>query len=432
MPPPPIPEMDATPSPRYSGGMIFDETPRGRESTAWLGTGAWVAFIYLTIPLARAIQETVRDRVGKGLFLWITYLAFAAAAAGIIRALLRRQWSARPSQIAILCSIGALFSWLTWSLRANPEEAFHFVQYGVLSVLLFRAFAHRLRNPSIYLVATLAGAAFGILDELIQWVVPRRYFDYRDIWINVQAVGLVQIAIAAGIRPAFVRGRPSPAGLQLACRFAAVNLLFLLFCVSNTPRLHEAYARYIPAARDLDHLTAEYGFRIKDPQIGVFFSRLPPEELRRRDRLEGAAAAEVLNRTRSDALYVQFLKDTPAHRHPLVVEARIHLFRRDRHAGQALWREDPDEAAYYAHVAWRENQILESYFPHTLRQSAFAWPEERLRRIEELARAPRPYHSAVSRHLITRMTQPQATTLLLALLLLAAAGDRWAARRRHP
>ncbi len=410
--------------------MIFHPDPREKESTAWAGVLAWVAFIYLTIPLARRIQEVVRDRAGKAPFLWVTFLAFGVAAIWIVRALLRKQWTARPAQVAVLVGVGALFCWLTWSLRDIPEEAFHFVQYGVLSLLLFRALRHRLQDLSIYLAATLAGAAFGILDELIQWVVPLRYFDYRDIWINVQAVGLVQIALVAGIRPGGVGGRPSRTGIQLVCRFAIVTLLLLLVCVSSTPRTVEWVARYLPAAIVFDHIPSEYGFRIEDPDIGVFFSRLPAEELLRQDRERGTEAAQRINRIRADDQYRAFLRELPAHRDPLAVEARIHLFRRDRYMAEAKKREESGDFHWHAHVAWRENQILETYFSHTLQHSRFGWSPERRERMLARAQPLGPYQSAVSQHLITRLTQARATALLLILMLAAIAGDRWEAREK--
>ena len=412
--------------------MIFGEKPRGREGVAWLEAGAWAAFIYLSIPLARSIQEVVRARGGPAAFLWMTLLCFAAAAGWLVRAALRKQWSGRPVQILILAAIGALYSGLAWSLRANPEEAFHFVQYGVLSLLLFRALGHRLQDPSIYVAAALIGAAFGIFDELIQWVVPRRFFDYRDIGINALAAGLAQVALAAGIRPGFVRRPASPAGIRLACRAAMAILLLLLFCISNTPRALDFYARHWPGAAALDQATAEYGFRIEDPALGVFFSRWPADELRRQDRARGAEAAATINRVRTDAEHMRFLAETPAHRDPLAVEARIHVFRRDRHAGEALWRKDPGEARYYAHVARGENRILKTYFSNTLARSVFAWPAEREQRIEELSRGAAPYRSAVSSQLITRFSQKQISAFLLLLLLAAGAGERWAARRKRP
>ena len=409
--------------------MIFGEKPRETETRSWLGVAAWVGFIYATIPLARSIQEFIRDRGGKAAFLWLTFLCFAAAAGWVVRAMLCKQWIGRPMQILVLAAIGGLFCWLTWSLRENPEEAFHFVQYGVLSLLLFRALSHRFSDPSIYVAAMLIGAAFGIFDELIQWVVPQRYFDYRDIGINALAVGLVQVALAAGIRPGFVRGRPSPAGTQLGFRAAIANLALLLFCLSNTPSLKDSYSRFLPGAAALDQVTAEYGFRIEDPAIGVFFSRLPATELRHHDREFGAVAADTLNRVRSDRLYGRFLQENPAHRDPLAVEARIHLFRRDRHALIALDPQDPDQTRAAAHVAHRENQILEAYFSNTLSRSLFQWPEERKQRLAELSQGERPYQSPVSIELITRFSREQAAGFLLALLLLAGLGDRWAARR---
>ncbi len=409
--------------------MIFRGKWKGSEAAAWTAVGAWVAFIYLTIPLARAIQELIRDRAGKEVFLWITYLALAAAVAWVAQAWRRNQWRGGPVQVLVLVAVGSILAWETWTLRANPEEAFHFVQYGVLSLLLFRALQHRLRDPSIYVAALLMGSSFGILDELIQWVVPRRYFDYRDIWLNAQAVGWMQVALVAGIRPAAIRGRPSRAGIRICCRAAMVTILLLLFCVSNTPALRDAYARVIPAAARLEQNTAEYGFRIKAPGIGVFFSRLPADELLRRDREEGAAVADILRRVRSDEQYLLFLKETPAHRYPLAVEARIHLFRRDRHGGQALTQADPVDAGIHARIARGENRILEAYFSNSLHRANLQWPEERLRRIEVLSGGPSLYASAVSRHLITRFTQAPLTVLLLALLLAAIVGDRLASKR---
>lgn len=412
--------------------MIFGEESRGRESAAWLRAGAWLACIYLTIPLARLLQEFLSARGGRGLFLWITYLGFAAAAGGLVRAAVRRRWRPSPRQLLVLAAIGGLFCWMTWSLRANPEEAFHFIQYGVLSLLLFRALRHRLQDPSIYLAAALLGAAAGIVDELIQWLVPQRYFDYRDIGINALAVGLVQLALAAGVRPAGVQGRPSRAGIRLAARAALLVVALLLFCVSNTPALMEWYSRHVPVADILDQATTEYGHRIVDPDIGVFYSRLPADELRRRDREEGAAAAARISPVRSDPHYAQFLKQIPAHRDPLAVEARIHLFRRDRHAAMAVRRPPPPDPAHYALVACRENQILAAYFSNTLHRSGFLWPEERAQRLAAMCPADRPYESAVSSQLITRISQAQVTAALLLLGLAALAVERWSACRRKP
>jgi len=227
--------------------MIFSNKSQEKQTVSLIWVGAWVAFIYLTIPFARSIQKVVYEQANKSLFLWITFFAFALAAGWLIRALLRKQWSARPNQIISLTAIGGLISWVIWSLRVHPEEAFHLVQYGVLSLLLFRALSHRFRDPSIYAIVALIGTALGILDELIQWMVPQRVFDYRDIGINVLGCGLMQLALAIGIRPAYVRPPLSRAGIKLAGRTAILCAILLLFCLLRVDNPFAAHRPQEPA-----------------------------------------------------------------------------------------------------------------------------------------------------------------------------------------
>ena len=218
--------------------MYFSQKPREPEILSWSWVALWVLFIFGSIPLARSVQVAIHGLGAELLFLWTTFLVLLLVVVGLVRASLRGELAFSPIQTAILALILGVFASLTWALRAHPEEAFHFVQYGVLSVLLFRALSQRISDPSIYLAAVTIGFVFGILDELIQWVVPRRYFDLRDIGINLLSVMLIQLGIAAGIRPAFIRGKMSSAGLTLALWGAIVTLaLFALSFTIKTPTL---------------------------------------------------------------------------------------------------------------------------------------------------------------------------------------------------
>ena len=67
-----------------------------------------------------------------------------------------------------LISIATVFIIYTLQLRRNPEEAMHFVQYGVLSILIYRALSHRITDYGIYFVALLLTITVGILDEALQ------------------------------------------------------------------------------------------------------------------------------------------------------------------------------------------------------------------------------------------------------------------------
>ena len=191
----------------------------------------------------------------------------------------------------------------------------HFVQYGVLSLLLQRAVAFRLPDASSYFVAALAGALVGCADEAVQWVVPGRYFGLRDIAINAFAASLVQVGLAMGIRPAGVARTTSRAGRRVALRIALALWAALLAFALNTPARVAVWAPRLPGLAFLatnESTMMEYGHRYDAPDIGVFRSRLAPEELAREDATRAAAGAALLDAYR-DA-YGDFLVDVPPRR----------------------------------------------------------------------------------------------------------------------
>lgn len=115
------------------------------------------------------------------------------------------------------------------------------------------------------------------------------------------------------------------------------------------------------------------------------------------------------------------------------MEARIHIFRRDRYAAEAHERFAGPERETAAEVAWREQQILAAWFPRTLGLSPFAWPADMTARIQTWRGPPWPrYYSPVSRGIITWTSRRTLGLALLAVLLAALAGERRAARRPTP
>lgn len=207
--------------------MDFRHLPRESETASWSWAGLWLLSIYATIPLARGVQEAIRAQAGKLVFLWITLLAVILATGWVVRAIRRRELALSPRRAAILCAILAWYAWLLWTMRGNAEETFHFVQYGLLSILLFRALSHRVADLSIYFAVTAIGTVCGIVDELIQWLVPLRYFELRDIVINLLAVALVQLVLGAGIRPLFIQDHYSAAGMRIGLWVSVLCLALL-------------------------------------------------------------------------------------------------------------------------------------------------------------------------------------------------------------
>ncbi len=386
---------------------------------SWLLAGLWALAIFGSVPLARGIRQLVSERFGPQLFAYLTLVAVAAAVAAAVRYLARR----RPAMAsyAWLAVVASVFAGYTIYLWRQPEEAVHFVEYGVLGVLAYRALSHRVRDRSIYAAALLLGAFVARLDELLQGVTPGRFWDPSDVWIGVLAVALAQVAIAGGLRPAIVAGPVRPASVRMLCRAGILLLAALAATLLNTPGLIAWYSERVPALaflRSNESVMVVYGHRWVDRQAGPFRSQLSAEELRRVDLERGAEAARILDRFRDPAAYRAFVESYTPLTDPFVREAYLHRRRRDQHLE---WSSDPErdepQQRVHATVAWRENRILETYFPRTLRHSGNGLLAEQVTALERrlLPEGELPEHEvegSVSRGLVTAVSARQVAALL--------------------
>ena len=101
----------------------------------------------------------------------------------------------RVSQYLWFSFISCLYGLVIYILEL-PEEQVHFIEYGVLSALIYLALMHDINNRSIYILSVLLVFIFGAIDEAIQWLLPNRVFDIRDLIMNGTAGLLVQLLIA--------------------------------------------------------------------------------------------------------------------------------------------------------------------------------------------------------------------------------------------
>jgi len=399
---------------------MLNSPPKEQEWRSWLWVAIWSLVIFVTIPLARTIQTFVDAHWGRPLFghlvIAITVLSGGTAAVHLFRLRVTTR-----ANYFWLVSVAAIYIWYTIQLRDNPEEAVHFVQYGLLGLLTYRALTHRVRDYSIYFTAAVIGGMVGILDEAIQWLTPKRYWALRDIWLNFFGAALMQVAIARGLRPAIISAPLASVNVRTFCRLLALGLVLLTASLLNTPSRIAWYAERIPFLEFLknnDSVMLEYGHLYVDPQIGRFRSRLSPPEFRRADAEHGKQAAQILDQFREDAQYKEFLRQfTPAN-DPFLHEARVHLFRRDRYLNKALENKDnPETYRYQITVAYRENQIMEKYFPNTLSHSSYVLHTERLALLQQNYLRDHTYDSAVSKDLVTRVREGQIASAMVLVIL---------------
>jgi len=276
----------------------------------------------------------------------------------------------------------------------SAVERFHILEYGLLAALFYWA----LRPSQGWLAvpsALLASAVVGVLDESVQWLVPTRVGEMRDILMNWSAAGIGLLA-AASIAPPSVRSvaRRSRIG---------IGLLAGILVLSSTGFF------------DLAHL----GHRISDARNELAFrSWFSADALRRKSRERSRRWAE----------------SPPEHLEPLsledyfLTEGTSHV----RARNQALHRGD-------LWVARGEERILEHWYAPVLGLRGLgsgrpmSLPPRQLRRLEGAADAAagRTYRSSVLRgRVFLSPGQPILWTAAGVLALVLVLATSWRPREK--
>jgi len=383
----------------------------------------WVALcslaIFFTVPLARTIQRFVYDKWGSELFgyavLTSTGIVFFLALYILffrlkIRSVLNYIW---------IFVIGCLYVYFTLRLWEIPEEAVHFLEYGILGFFIFNALKLKIKDKTIFITAFLIGCLIGIFDEILQWTVKERFWDFRDVGLNALSSGLFQAAMWLGIKPKEISQKIQRRSLRTVSIFLAANILLLGLCLSNTPKRVQSYTKALPFLSFLQQEEAmnQFNLKHKDPEIGTFYSRLTIDELISIDRRNAKDYGQILHEWK-DKNYAEYLRTHPGIWAPMLYEIRVHIFRRDKRYSRALQAEDEKQKKQNLFIAFKENQILEKYFGQTMKESPYAWSEETTARVEAQIDKNNPYKSPVSASLFSPKSEKQMWIVIFIFLTL--------------
>ena len=136
-------------------------------------------FIYASLPFFPSFISTLRGFISKEL------LNLLSLVMSISFFLLLSVWiynkKYKLNQFILIISPLLLLTYLSLSLDVWVERI-HFIEYAVLGLLISRAVNVRTLYGIIYTgcLVTLIGA----VDEIIQWFLPNRVGDMRDVFMN--------------------------------------------------------------------------------------------------------------------------------------------------------------------------------------------------------------------------------------------------------
>jgi len=159
----------------------------------------YLALIYATLGAAPIIWDAVDDFLGgKGVF--AVFVAGSIAGIAILAYMASIKKERSVNNYLLLMLFAFMFLVLN-KLAVFAVDKVHLIEYAVLSVLVYNALRIDLDRFDIrlYVIGSLVCLLAGFVDESLQCVMPDRYFDWRDIWLNalssITAFGVIRYNI---------------------------------------------------------------------------------------------------------------------------------------------------------------------------------------------------------------------------------------------
>ncbi|MFQ5963956.1 MAG: VanZ family protein [Candidatus Scalinduaceae bacterium] len=165
------------------------------KSFVWSLIACYVTLIYSTLYIMRPIINFLK-MILRGYFNLGIAIIFLIILSFVLVHIISNRERYSVSQYLWFSLISCLYGLIIYVVDI-PEEQAHFIEYGILSGLIYIALTHDMNNNVyVYFLSAFIVFVFGAIDEVIQWILPNREFDIRDILINGIAGILVQLLIA--------------------------------------------------------------------------------------------------------------------------------------------------------------------------------------------------------------------------------------------
>ncbi|MEW6755921.1 MAG: VanZ family protein, partial [Candidatus Latescibacterota bacterium] len=167
---------------------------------AWGLAALYIAFVYSTVPVMPAVWAALREYT-SGSVRYLGILAVAAAACLVAVRLWRRVRGSDPWPYLALLAVLPVYAFLLDRYAVFPSERLHLVEYGFMGWVLFGALRIDLPGGRAYAASLVLTVLVGFGDECIQWVLPQRFFELKDVELNAVSGGLGLLVLRFVVRP---------------------------------------------------------------------------------------------------------------------------------------------------------------------------------------------------------------------------------------
>jgi len=223
---------------------------------------AVAAALILGAPYIGQLRTSIRASAGSQFPALMAGVVIAALLIAIVYAIVRiGETAARRAArygglaAAVLIAVGYAMATATGNPDVDAVERFHFVEYGLITALFYRAWRPA-GDASVIVMPVLAGLLVGTLEEWFQWFIPARVGEVRDVFLNLVAI-TTGLLFSLGLDPPVSLARLSAASRR---RAAILGVIVLVIFGGFFQSVH-------------------LGYEIGDAEAGVFRSRYSAAEI---------------------------------------------------------------------------------------------------------------------------------------------------------
>ena len=350
-----------------------------RRALSWVWVVLWVLVVYLTLPYAPVWRKWLVDRFSESFF--PNFVASVLCIISIFTIIYLISRKARAYQYVIFILTGAGY-WYSLSKIEIAVEQVHFLEYGLLAILIVNAFRFNRKDVSQFYKTMILLTLIGVVDEYIQGILVSRVGELHDVNLNILAGALALVWYRYCMNVTLEEKSEWFTAVKFSLPIAGLIILIIGF---------------------FNIRISEFGYYIEDDEIGAFYSRMTAEQL-----LNNPPEVEKFRSTVLPRLFIDHYADilreveTPVHS-----EILVHIFRRFKRL-----KDNQDYA-----VSYRENQILEKYFLPFIENTDYQWHPGKKDKVFQAAEQDLDtyYISPVSEHLIVSFSEKTMWSVIVIL-----------------
>jgi hypothetical protein len=171
---------------------------RHKESSSMLRVLLWalVAVYTFVLPYFIVIYNAILKHFSAAIAGKVPITIIIVMGVVFFIAVLALKKDIKTLTLLIPCTI---IVWIFISLEHNPNKYIHIPEYVIMSWILFEALSLDYKGKGIFCLVFICAASLGIVDEVMQGILPERFYGWRDMIMN-SAATVIGVFTLVGLR----------------------------------------------------------------------------------------------------------------------------------------------------------------------------------------------------------------------------------------